>query len=369
MARSHLRYVIRDSAGNVIQNAAANVFQPGTTTAVTGMFNAKTGGSALSNPLISNAQGEVEAWLTTAQSVDLQVTDNNDTAFIPGQAGTISFATITEALEVMPAPEDIGGATNLDGLSDVTITAAASGEYIRHNGTAWVDAVIEDADIPSTIARDAEVTSAIASHAAAADPHTGYQLESEKGAVNGYASLDANSRVPNAQIATGTPDGTKFLRDDRTWAAASGGGTTHTLVRKTADETVNNSAILQNDDHLFMAVAANEVWAFECVVLFSSATTTPDLRVAFTVPTGATLAWAPAPHSTAADAFTTSIVTTASGSSLVVGAGASARLLLIKGIVRNGATAGNLQFQWSQNSATAEDTKVLLDSYLLAHRF
>ena len=33
-----------------------------------------------------------------------------------------------------------GGASALDDLTDVTITAAASGDILRHNGTAWVDA-------------------------------------------------------------------------------------------------------------------------------------------------------------------------------------------------------------------------------------
>jgi hypothetical protein len=46
-----------------------------------------------------------------------------------------------------------GGASSLDGLSDVTITAAASGEYLRYNGTAWVDAVIAAGDLPSAIDR------------------------------------------------------------------------------------------------------------------------------------------------------------------------------------------------------------------------
>jgi len=39
--------------------------------------------------------------------------------------------------------------------------------------------VLADADIPATIARDAEVTTAVSNHAAAADPHTGYRLETE----------------------------------------------------------------------------------------------------------------------------------------------------------------------------------------------
>jgi hypothetical protein len=42
-------------------------------------------------------------------------------------------------------------------------------------------------------------STAITNHNAAADPHTGYQLESQKGAANGYAGLDASGVVPDAQ--------------------------------------------------------------------------------------------------------------------------------------------------------------------------
>jgi hypothetical protein len=43
------------------------------------------------------------------------------------------------------------GADTLDDLSDVIITSAASGEYLRFNGTNWVDAVIQAADLPTAI--------------------------------------------------------------------------------------------------------------------------------------------------------------------------------------------------------------------------
>jgi hypothetical protein len=58
------------------------------------------------------------------------------------------------------------------------------------------------------------------------DDHTQYQKESEKAAASGYASLDSGTKVPAAQIATGTPDGTKFLRDDRTWQTVAAGSIT-----------------------------------------------------------------------------------------------------------------------------------------------
>ena len=59
----------------------------------------------------------------------------------------------------------------------------ATKNFLTQTGTGAASAApawgtIEDADIPASIARDAEVTTEIATHAAAADPHTGYRLES-----------------------------------------------------------------------------------------------------------------------------------------------------------------------------------------------
>jgi hypothetical protein len=62
-------------------------------------------------------------------------------------------------------------------------------------------------------------SAAIATHEAAADPHTGYQKESEKGSANGYASLGAAARVPTAELGSGTANATTFLRGDQTWGA------------------------------------------------------------------------------------------------------------------------------------------------------
>jgi hypothetical protein len=45
-----------------------------------------------------------------------------------------------------------------------------------------------------------EPAGAVAAHAAATDPHTEYQKESEKGTANGYASLGADGKVPSAQL-------------------------------------------------------------------------------------------------------------------------------------------------------------------------
>ena len=71
-----------------------------------------------------------------------------------------------------------------------------------------------EADLPTTLATDTEVTSAITTHAAAADPHTGYQKETEKAAASGYASLDGSTKVPIAQLPTGTSSTTVAIGND-----------------------------------------------------------------------------------------------------------------------------------------------------------
>jgi hypothetical protein len=48
--------------------------------------------------------------------------------------------------------------------------------------------------------------------------------------VGGYAPLDSGLLVPVANLGTGTPTGSKFLRDDRVWAVPAGGGGSGTDV-------------------------------------------------------------------------------------------------------------------------------------------
>lgn len=63
----------------------------------------------------------------------------------------------------------------------------------------------------------------LAAHEGAADPHTGYQKESERAAANGYAPLDAASKVPTANLGGAGADNTKYLRGDQTWQTPAGG--------------------------------------------------------------------------------------------------------------------------------------------------
>jgi len=87
---------------------------------------------------------------------------------------------------------------NVEDLADTTITAAASGDFLRHNGTAWVDSTIQDADIAQSAVTQHEAALSI-TESQISDLGT-YQATSEKGQANGYAELDGSGKVPSAQL-------------------------------------------------------------------------------------------------------------------------------------------------------------------------
>ncbi len=130
-------------------------------------------------------------------------------------------------------------------------------------------------------------------------------------------------------------------------------------VYKSADETVNNSTTYQNDDALLFAVGANEVWAFTLAIFFTSGTV-PDIKFFIAAPASTTGQWAPSNSSTA--------ITNFEGGYIASGNGVVNDRFFISGVAITAGTAGNVQLQWAQNTATVSDTKVLKGSYIIATR-
>ena len=136
-----------------------------------------------------------------------------------------------------------------------------------------------------------------------------------------------------------------------------------TIVRKTADETVNNSNLPQNDDELFLPVLANEVWVFQ-LYLKVATTAVADFKAAFTVPAGATLSWYPGPPSWSLSPWDNAGMV----ENFLTGTNRTNAIVTANGVYVGGANAGNLQFRWAQNTAEATDTKVLKNSCLIAFK-
>lgn len=132
-------------------------------------------------------------------------------------------------------------------------------------------------------------------------------------------------------------------------------------VVKTADETVNNSNVLQNDDALVIAVGANEKWKIETFFVFNSSTVA-DFKFSFTGPAGSS-AWWGAVENGGFGTFTYAL----GGTKAISGMGQTRIYPLIMYISTIG-TPGNVQFQWAQSVAEATDTKVLAGSNIIASR-
>ncbi len=146
-------------------------------------------------------------------------------------------------------------------------------------------------------------------------------------------------------------------------------GVASQIVVKSANETVNNSTTLQNDDHILFALAANTNYWFDLTLLLTSASANADYKFGWTVPAGCTMFWGvrtdPLTGTWGASAATAAaFALKTEAETLSIGSVAGSHGAILSGIVRNGATTGNLQFQWAQLNLTAEDNIINADSFL-----
>lgn len=145
------------------------------------------------------------------------------------------------------------------------------------------------------------------------------------------------------------------------------------FARKTADETVNNTTTVQNDNELLFSVEANAIYALDGWIKYSSSTTA-DISFDWTVPTGALGEWGGwAVGRNAADSVNGNTIRTDSndiaGARTFGGTGEGVSLTaIIYGTLRTSSTAGTYQFQWAQAAADATDTVVYSDSWLRLQR-
>lgn len=140
-------------------------------------------------------------------------------------------------------------------------------------------------------------------------------------------------------------------------------------ARKTADETINSSATLQNDDALSLSMVANAVYEFRLRATVNSGTT-PDIKVGFTYPTGTTLTYDIFEGETpsgAASAVITGPYTEATAS-IAFSTTGSDQPCHVAGLISVASTAGTFQVQWAQNTSDAGSTIVRAGSYLSLRR-
>lgn len=144
-----------------------------------------------------------------------------------GATGTSTSAARADHNHALPAGPPTATLSAVSANSEGTSTSVARADHehavlaneaaapLGPTATSGTSAALARADhvhaLPSPAAVGAEPSGAVAAHVAAADPHTQYQRESEKGIANGYPSLDASTKVPVSQLPTGGSSSTVAL--------------------------------------------------------------------------------------------------------------------------------------------------------------
>ena len=179
-----------------------------------------------------------------------------------------------------------------------------------------------------------------------------------------YAALPAAGNIGRLYYATNTKE--VYLDDGTSWVLIG-----PKIVRKTADQSVTNSTTLVNDTHLKIALIANEVWVFEAC-LFTGGPTAGDIKIAFTVPAGATLKWSGSGLVTTAASLADLVlvgITTASGGESGFGTlTGTDSMIRLAGTVVNGATPGDLQLRFAQQVADGSPSSIFINSWLRGDR-
>ena len=142
-------------------------------------------------------------------------------------------------------------------------------------------------------------------------------------------------------------------------------------VIKPADTNRNTTTTMTNDPDLVLPLAASASYDIASLILYSGAPTgTGDIKWTFTVPAGTTGRYSPIRQNFssqytgwALDQWTDTENAQTNGTGVGQFCGA-----FIKGILVTGGSAGNLTFQWAQNTSSATNTIVRQNSYLLAQR-
>lgn len=131
-----------------------------------------------------------------------------------------------------------------------------------------------------------------------------------------------------------------------------------------ADQTVNNSTTLVTVPQFTLPIGANERIILRYNVQFTTGATA-DFKYFVDAPASPTLFRQAALSIDPAGAVAGGAILTAeSNTASVVSTSAGGGLLLLEVIVANGSTAGNITFQFAQNTLEATNTQVRQGSYL-----
>ncbi len=135
-------------------------------------------------------------------------------------------------------------------------------------------------------------------------------------------------------------------------------------IRKAADETVNNSSVMQNDDDFTFSIGANETWAFQIYADVVSSTAA-DFKATVTAPASSTCRIDFNNIYNVQNNYITSCGVT---SGVIPHSDSADEEYIMYGTVVSGATSGSVTLQWAQQTATAVNTTMRAGGYMVAYK-
>ncbi|WP_161801090.1 collagen-like protein [Kitasatospora griseola] len=313
----------------------------------------------------------------------------------PGPKGDKGDTGATGAASTVPGPQGPKGDTGPQGIQGIQGPKGDTGPQ----GPAG-----QDGTGSGTVTAVNSILPAAGGNVTLAAADVGAIPATAKGAASGVATLDSSSKVTDAQLAR--PSGTVAIaatgsvgtaanvaRGDHTHAGVtsvngSQGAVTVTpasinavalsavgavsgvagldsrgtvvqanmpwvYVYKPSDTTVANNAAVGDDPHLVVSVAANAHYVVE--VGYTWTTGGGGFRFSFSAPSGAQMTW----NDNNGNGLSTPNGEAVSSASTGV---------TVLGLLRVGATAGNLVARWGQNTSNANGTVVKAGTYMMLRR-
>jgi hypothetical protein len=184
----------------------------------------------------------------------------------------------------------------------------------------------------------------------------------------GTLLLEADSRGISA-IGTGIVASTGVFLSSVTAQQFFGIGVS-TIVFKPADTNIISNTVLTSDADLAIQMGANQTYSVYGVLFASSTVATNDIKIALSVPAGATLNVGYYANGGSTLTFTSGMlrVSGVQNNPLIQVGASIMNPIFLNGTVVNGGTAGAIQLQWAQFTSVATNMTVTAGSYLGATR-
>lgn len=270
--------------GALLKNTQVSVFLAGTTTLAT-LYTSHTKATPALNPFSTDAAGNGRFYADPGH-YDLDYGDS--TLPIVVHRDPDEPVSLDDLVETVATDADVTNAVAAhaalpDPHPGYLTPAEADGIYAPASAVAAHEAVENPHPVYTTVG---EVDQAITDHVAGA----AFERQERRGAAGGYAGLDASALVPADQLGSGVPSAVTFLDGTRVWAALPSGGAVLLAPAGSHNQGASNTATertLVAFDFAAGQLSAGDVVMFATSLTIQN-TTAGDITCIFRAKLGAT---------------------------------------------------------------------------------